>query len=72
MEPTARGRILFWDGGSLWIGEAGGNVRFHDHHALQVSLTFSGVIRFKTREHDWRSFAAALVAICRTRSRPHP
>src|SRR5262245_6059853 len=61
MQPIARGRILCWEGGSLWIGEAGGNVQFHDHHALQISLTFSGAIRFRTRQHDWRSYAAALV-----------
>src|SRR5262245_47927587 len=61
MQPTARGRIHCWEGGSLWIGEAAGNAQFHDHHALQISLTFSGAIRFKTREHDWRAFAAALV-----------
>jgi len=61
MEPTARGRIQCWEGGSLWIGEAGGNVRSHDHHALQISLAFSGSIRFKTRQHDWRSYGAALV-----------
>jgi AraC-like DNA-binding protein len=61
MQPTARGRIHCWEGGSLWIGEAGGSAQFHDHHALQISLTFSGAIRFKTRQHDWRSFAAALI-----------
>jgi AraC family transcriptional regulator len=61
MQPIARGRIHCWEGGSLWIGEAGGSAQFHDHHALQISLTFSGTIRFKTRQHDWRSFAAAFV-----------
>lgn len=61
MQPTARGRIHCWEGGSLWIGEAAGNAQFHDHHALQISLAFSGSIRFRTNEQDWRSFAAALV-----------
>ncbi|HEY6644277.1 AraC family transcriptional regulator [Povalibacter sp.] len=45
----------------MWIGEAGGSARFHDHHALQISLAFSGTIRFRTRQHDWRSFSAAFV-----------
>lgn len=61
MQPTARGRIHCWTGGSLWIGEAGGDVRLHAHHALQISLAFSGMIRFKTRTHDWLPYAAAFV-----------
>jgi AraC family transcriptional regulator len=61
MQPTARGRIHCWEGGSLWIGEAGGSAQFHDHHALQISLAFTGAIRFKTCQHEWQSFAAALV-----------
>jgi AraC-like DNA-binding protein len=61
MKPTARGRIHCWEGGSLWIGEAGGDASFHDHHALQISLAFSGHIRFRTRRDDWREFSAALV-----------
>lgn len=61
MKPTARGRIHCWEGGSLWIGEAGGDASFHDHHALQISLAFRGQIRFRTRREDWREFSAALV-----------
>jgi len=56
-----RGRVHCWDGGSLWIGEADGSAQLHEHHAVQISLSFSGTIRFKTRQHDWRSFAAAFV-----------
>lgn len=61
MRSAARGRIHFWEGGSLWIGEAEGDAGFHDHHALQVSLAIRGRIRFRTRRDDWREFAAALV-----------
>lgn len=61
MQPTVRGRIHCWNGGSLWIGEAAGNVQFHDHHALQISLAFRGKIRFKTSQHDWLPFEAAFV-----------
>jgi AraC-like DNA-binding protein len=61
MQPTARGRIHCWQGGSLWIGEAGGDAQFHDHHALQISLAFRGRIRFRTKRDDWREYAAALV-----------
>ncbi len=61
MQSTGRGRIVCWPGGSLWIGEASGSATFHDHHALQISLTFHGSIRFRTREGDWRTYRAALV-----------
>ena len=61
MKPAARGRIHCWEGGSLWIGEAGGDANFHDHHALQISLAFRGNIRFRTRPDAWREFAAALI-----------
>lgn len=61
MQSTARGRIVCWPGGSLWIGEASGGAKFHDHHALQISLTFHGSIRFRTRDCDWRAYRAALV-----------
>lgn len=61
MQPTASGRIRCWQGGSLWIGAAGGDASIHDHHALQISLAFSGRIRFRTRREDWREFSAALV-----------
>lgn len=60
-QPAARGRIHCWHGGSLWIGEASGNVRLHAHHAIQISLAFDGTIGFRTREHDWRTYAAAFV-----------
>jgi AraC-like DNA-binding protein len=61
MQPAARGRIHFWEGGSLWIGEAGGDAGFHAHHALQISLAFRGHIRFRTRRDDWREFSAVLI-----------
>jgi AraC-like DNA-binding protein len=61
MQATARGRIVCWPGGSLWIGEASGSAGFHDHHAIQISLAFRGSIRFRTRERDWHAYQAALV-----------
>ena len=58
----ARGRILFWQGGSLWIGQGHGRTRRHGHHAHQVTLPFAGVCRFRTEEDgDWAGFAGAFV-----------
>ena len=61
MQSIGRGRIHCWEGGSLWIGEAAGDTSFHDHHALQISLAFEGLVRLRTRRDDWRDFKAALV-----------
>ena len=61
MKISATGRILFWRGGSLWIGLAGEATGIHAHHALQVSLAFpGGCVRFQARG-DWTGYAAALV-----------
>jgi AraC family transcriptional regulator len=63
VKVSATGRILFWRGGSLWIGLAGEPTGLHAHHALQVSLAFpGGHVRFQTRTGAWTAYTAALVA----------
>jgi AraC family transcriptional regulator len=62
MRPTATGRILFWRGGSLWIGLAGEATSRHAHHAVQIALPFPhGRVQFLDRTGTWTSYAAALV-----------
>ena len=62
MRPAATGRILFWRGGSLWIGLAGEATTRHAHHAVQVSLPFpGGRVQLQDRSGNWASYAAALV-----------
>lgn len=51
MRPSAQGRILFWEGASLWIlsappGEQYPRTDFHSHHALQIGLALTGRIEF--------------------------
>jgi AraC-like DNA-binding protein len=56
------GRVLLWNGASLWIGRAAGRVAPHAHHAIQVALALSGRIRFRTGAHEpWVEHAGALV-----------
>jgi len=63
MKPSAIGRILFWRGGSLWIGLAGAPADFHAHHALQLTLPFSpGRVQLKKPSEDWTTYEAAIVA----------
>jgi transcriptional regulator GlxA family with amidase domain len=62
MKPAATGRILFWRGGSLWIGLAGEPAGIHSHHAVQITLPFpGGRVRFQSGSQGWIAYTAALV-----------
>ena len=59
---AASGRIYFWPGGSLWIGQGRGHTQWHEHHAHQLTLAPEGSFRFRTDESgSWESFEGALV-----------
>jgi AraC-like DNA-binding protein len=58
----ARGRVYFWQGGSLWIGRGKGRTQWHDHHAHQVTLPFEGACRFRLeKQGSWTDFEGAFV-----------
>lgn len=64
---ASSGRIYFWQGGSLWIGEGRGRTQWHAHHAHQIALAPQGQFRFRTEsEGGWTDFEAALVPSHRT------
>ncbi len=55
MKVAGRGRIIIWEGGSLWImqalqapGAALNATDFHAHHAIQVTLALDGRFRLRT------------------------
>lgn len=57
------GRIVFWRGGSVWIGDAAEETGFHSHHAIQITLALSGgMVRFRRPGEEWHAYAAAIVA----------
>jgi len=59
---VAAGRVHFWPGGSLWIGQGSGLSDWHEHHALQIALALDGVCRFRDRKDGgWSAFNGALV-----------
>jgi AraC family transcriptional regulator len=63
VKPFGAGRIVFWRGGSVWIGHAAEETGFHAHHAIQATLALSGgAVRFQSPGEDWRSYPAAIVA----------
>jgi AraC family transcriptional regulator len=59
---ASTGRIYFWQGGSLWIGQGRGRTQWHAHHAHQIVVAPEGAFRFRTEaQGDWESFEGALV-----------
>jgi AraC family transcriptional regulator len=57
------GRIIFWRGGSMWVGYTAEETGFHDHHAIQITLALSGgTVRLRRPGQDWAAYPAAIVA----------
>ena len=57
------GRIVFWRGGSIWIGHADEETGFHAHHAIQTTLALSsGAVQLRRPDQAWGAHAAAIVA----------
>jgi hypothetical protein len=55
------GRVVLWTGGSLWIGRAAGLGRVHAHHAIQISLALTGVVRFRSDPGAWAEYASVII-----------
>lgn len=63
MDIAGIGRVVFWEGGSLWLGLSTGTIHRHSHHALQLCLPFEGTAQFQTEpEDDWITCVGALIA----------
>jgi AraC-like DNA-binding protein len=56
------GRVLMWQGGSLWASRATGRAQPHAHHAIQVTLAPAQPVRLRcVGEPDWRQCRASIV-----------
>jgi AraC-like DNA-binding protein len=59
---TSTGRIYYWEGASLWLGEGKGTTQWHEHHAHQLAIAIEGDFRFRTEaDGRWMPFQAAIV-----------
>jgi len=62
------GRVLMWQGASLWIGRDTGYSQTHSHHAIQLTVALDesdGACLFRdSPAHEWVAHEAAMV-------RPH-
>jgi AraC family transcriptional regulator len=62
MEIAGFGRVLFWEGGSLWLGLVTGTAQRHSHHALQLCLPLEGTAEFQAEpDGGWIDCVGALI-----------
>lgn len=63
MQLAGTGRVVFWEGGSLWLAVITGVSERHSHHAIQLCLPIDGQAQFQADEGgDWLSFSGVLIA----------
>jgi hypothetical protein len=65
MEIAGRGRILVWEGASLWVLEAPAGIAqtdFHSHHAIQITLALEGEFELRTAGQRLGGPAVAVAA----------
>ncbi|HVZ28099.1 MAG TPA: AraC family transcriptional regulator [Rhizomicrobium sp.] len=67
MRVAGRGRIIIWEGGSLWImqvvparGSTSNSTDFHSHHAIQITLALEGRFELRSRRKAIPGGAAAV------------
>lgn len=66
MAVKAHGRMVFWEGASLWVlGTRSAEERypkttFHSHHALQVTLSLRGGFTFESKDRQIEGDAVAV------------
>lgn len=54
-------RWYLWEGGFLVMGQAGGEVPSHAHHAIQVTASFDGLMAVRPAGGDWREARGLIV-----------
>ncbi|MBM3546143.1 MAG: helix-turn-helix transcriptional regulator [Alphaproteobacteria bacterium] len=72
MSTIGQGRIVAWEGGSLWIfrtssfaGPGMHATDFHSHHAIQATLALDGRFELRTPDSRMRGDAVAVAADAR-------
>lgn len=63
MQLSGIGRVVFWEGGSLWLALITAPGSLHFHHAVQISLPLSGTVRFRrSQSTEWQDYPGAVIA----------
>lgn len=62
MQIAGIGRVMFWEGGSLWLALITGGNGLHLHHAIQISLPLEGTVRFRrSQSTEWVDYSGAVI-----------
>jgi hypothetical protein len=59
MNIVGFGRIMVWQGGSLWIGQAS-RVQPHSHHGIQIGVALDGELLFEWTG-EWHPYRLAVI-----------
>ena len=60
--PQFAGQFISWNGGCLFIGQAGGIVPLHAHYAIQIAFGAEHGIGFRRNEReDWMRYGGAMI-----------
>ena len=63
MQLAGIGKVVFWEGGSLWLALITGTNTLHLHHAAQISLPLSGEVMFRqSAGEDFIPYPGAIIA----------
>lgn len=65
MQTAGRGRIVIWEGASLWIlasQRPGTGTDFHAHHAIQVTVALEGAFSLRTMASVGKGPVTAIAA----------
>lgn len=54
-------RWYLWEGGFLGIGQAGGEVPLHSHHAIQIFLALDGIAAIRVSDGEWQEGRGLIV-----------
>lgn len=62
MELVGVGRVVFWEGGSVWLALLAAANNWHSHHAIQLCLPVDAEAQFQTSENgEWFRYAGAII-----------
>ncbi len=62
MKLKGTGRIIFWPGGSLWMGTAQGGSELHAHHAIQIAFGIETPICLRTEAPGgWTDYFGVII-----------
>ncbi len=61
MQIVGVGRIMFWEGGSLWLGLATAPIPAHAHHAIQLTFALNGAVRFRPNDGLWAEYQGVMI-----------